>query len=559
MYASVRFVRLSPCLTHQFSSCNFNEFNNLCNTSWPSLRITKPTRQIDGLCFAQHQANYMYSTESSPMFSDEIQYNSFIMSAKTVEEQLTLFESIKSSVSLVNRITVLFNIAKIIQRDKQQQQALEQEREKVEQNQSSVYMELLESISRDTSKCEPRNLANVLWALGKIKEIDHQLVQICEKEILSRGIKAFSPVDISQIVNGCCSLNLTSTEIFPKIQEAILDVQVKMCNFENRDLAAILIYFSKTSNGSIELFDAFLEEILSRDFSMIDSCHLAAFVWSFARKERTADTLFHRVEEVILRRGTSDLKNVEFIQILWAFRSMQKGGEQFFSLMDSELAQRGLKSFANYELLEIMWSFGKINVKGQIFDLAKKEVSSRGVHKFMIHELVLMLYSFVSDLGHDVKLVSEIERELCSRDAKQFCNHHLCQAAWALGQARRWESKLFDAIETEVLQRGVQELTMKNKCMLLRGFLEAKRGSREFFDLLVSSFSANDFSNLNRVAICEVAWCLSNVVADVESLFDVLEKEILTKGKKYFRQKEISFIKYSFRKVGKGSGELFRL
>lgn len=493
------------------------------------------------------------------MFSDEIQYNSLIMSAKTVEEQLALFESIKNSSSLVNRITVLFNIAKIIQRDKQQQQALDQEREKVEQNQSSVYMELLESISRDISKCETRNLANVLWALGKIKEIDHQLVQICEKEIRSRGIKAFSPVDISQIVNGCCSLNLSSTEIFPKIQEAILDIQVKMCNFENRDLAAILIYFSKTNNGSIELFDAFLEEILSRDFSMIDSCHLAAFVWSFARKERTADTLFHRVEEVILRRGTSDLKNVEFIQILWAFRSMQKGGEQFFSLMDSELAQRGLKSFANYELLEIMWSFGKINVKGQIFHLAKKEVSSRGVHKFMIHELVLMLYSFVSDLGHDIKLVSEIERELCSRDVKQFCNHHLCQAAWALGQARRWESKLFDAIETEVLQRGVQELTMKNKCMLLRGFLEAKRGSREFFDLLVSSFSANDFSNLNRVAICEVAWCLSNVVADVESLFDVLEKEILTKGKRYFRQKEISFIKYSFRKVGKGSDELFRL
>ena len=89
--------------------------------------------------------------------------------------------------------------------------------------------------------------------------------------------------------------------------------------------------------------------------------------------------------------------------------------------------------------------------------------------------------------------------------------------------------------------------------MLMRGFLEAKRGSKDFFKLLLSSFSANDFSNLTQVDICNFAWCLSKASVEAGTLFDALECEILSKDKPYFNKRELAYIKWNFKEAGKGS------
>ena len=149
----------------------------------------------------------------------------------TVEKQLELFENIKNSASIVNRVTMLYSIAKITRRNGNQRRVLEQEKGKSRQALSSAYLALLDSISKDIGKCQPWDLANVMWALGKVQEKDHELVQVCERVILSRDIIAFDNVNISQIVNGCVNLDLTTTEISSTFQESIRNGQLKICNF----------------------------------------------------------------------------------------------------------------------------------------------------------------------------------------------------------------------------------------------------------------------------------------------------------------------------------------
>ena len=560
LHTSVHFLRLWPCLTQKCPPRTFKEFTKLCSTSWPSLRITKPTRTVNSLYFINPPGTY-YSTKPSRLSKDDVQLNRKIRLLKTVEEHLELFASDENSLDLVNKVTMLYSMAKITEREGKQKQVLEKEREKAQRGHSSAYVELLENISKDISQCKPKGLANLLWALGKIAEKDHELVQVCEKEILSRGIVAFTNAGICQVVNGCANLNLTASHIFQQLQDAILNQrQVNVKDFDNHGLSGILLSFSKTGNGSAELFDAFLEEILSRDFLMIGSRALAEFVWSFAKMKFNGDKLFDRVEEEILRRGTADFHNATFVQVLWAFSTVKKGSKELFNFIDSELVQRGVEKFSTYALLEIVWSFAKRNVKkAQVFDLVKKELLNRDVRKFQNHELVIILWSFVSAEKHDDVLVAEIEGELCSRDVKQFGNDLLCQVAWSLGKTGKSDSKLFDVIESEVFQRGASVFTRTQKYMLMRGFLQAKRGNKEFYKPLVSSFSASDFCNLSRGTICGFTWCFSREFVEAGMLFDALEKEILNKGKNYFTQYELDFIKFSFQKAGKGSKELFEL
>ena len=99
---------------------------------------------------------------------------------------------------------------------------------------------LKEILSRDVSKCQPRELSNLMWALGKIGEKEHKLIEICEKEILSRDIVAFNNADICQIVNGCANLNLRASGFFRNVQEAILNGQLKIEDFEDRQLRDLL-------------------------------------------------------------------------------------------------------------------------------------------------------------------------------------------------------------------------------------------------------------------------------------------------------------------------------
>ena len=561
MRSRVCFLRLSPCPTQKLLSRTIKEFIKFYRTPWQSLNITKPTRKTNSVYFINPPTKD-YSTIKSPRPPrEEKQCNEIIMSLKTVEDELELFANVKNSAFIVNRVTMLYNIAKIVERDQKQKQVLDQEKEKSQQGQSSAYMELLESISRDISKCQSRHLANVMWALGKIEEKDHKLVEVCEKEILSRDISIFNNADICQIVHGCANLNLTTSGIFGKLKEAILNQgQVHIRDFDNQLLSAVLLSFAKTDNGSDELFEVFLEEILSRDFLKVDTRALAAFVWSFAKKEFISDKLFKRVEEEILRRETTDLKGGEFIQLLRGFSTVERGNNVLFNFLDRELVLRGVERFDNAALLEIVWCFGKRKVtKAKVFDLVRKELFFRGVHKFQIHELVLILFSFVSAQRHDGKLVDKIEGELCLRDLELFDNGLLCQVAWSLGRAGKSDGKLFDVIEAEVFRRGECEFTMLQKYMLMWGFIAAERGSKEFYELLVGSISASELCNLHGREICECVWCFYKAGVEAGTLFDALEKEILSKQKNYFSQKQVVFIKKMFTKLEKGSKELFEL
>lgn len=542
------------CLIYKIPSRTFMNSRGIYGSTLQSLGFTKPRYKVIGHPFVSFCRNC--STVRSEILRpsrDDIYLNRRILSLKTVEEQLGLFESVKTSANIVNRVTMLFNIAQIAERDRGQKLVLEQEKETTKQGKNSTYVELLDSIAQDISKCQPRELANVLYALGKIEEKTHELVQVCEKQILSHDIMTFNNAEMCQILLGCTNLNLNRSGIFPKIQDAVLSEEMKIKDFEGCVLDAILLSFAKTDNGSVKLFDVFMKELLTRDISRLCSVDLATFVWSFAKKGLKADGLFDSVEKEILQRGTNDLSIADCIQILWAFGKSGKGSRQLFYQFDIELNSRGLESFNNSELLEIVWSFSKRNVtKAKVFELAENEIYDRGVHNFQTHELVLLLWSYVSAQRHNDELVEDIESELSIRDMKELDNGRLSQVVWCLGKARHSGSKLFDVIEAEVIKRGVSKFAVKEKLMLMRGFFEGRKGNKEFFDHLVSSFSTNDFRELNGGTICECAWCFCKANVEARAVFDALEKEILAKGKDFFNQKELSFIKHIFQEAGKG-------
>ena len=167
--------------------------------------------------------------------------------------------------------------------------------------------------------------------------------------------------------------------------------------------------------------------------------------------------------------------------------------------------------------------------KSRVFDIVKAEILVRGMNCFQIHQLVLILWSFVSVKKHDRGLISENEGKLCTSYVKNFDNGDLCQIIWSLAKAEWKGSKFFDIVEAEVFDLRTSQLTTEEKCMPMRGLIEAKRGSKRLYELLVNSFSASNFRNLIQIQILECLWCLYMSGVEAQTLFDALEKELLTK------------------------------
>lgn len=491
----------------------------------------------------------------------EIKLNRKIMLTTTVEGQLLLYKSVKKSVNNVNRVAFLFNIAKIIGKDRSQQQILEHEKELAKHGKSSTYIDLLDDIASVMSRCESRHLANVMWALGKIEERDHRLHLVGKQEILQQKMSSFNYAEICQIVNGCANLQVKAPEIFSRFQDVILAGNLSNNHLEDQSISGILLSYAKTNSGNKELFDHFLKEVVSRNL-MVSNRVIADIVWSFAKKGIFDDDLFNLVQGEIIRRGALDFNNADIVKILWAFSRAGKGTKQLYYLFDSALVSRGLKTFLSGELVETVWSFAKAKMKNaKVFELSEKEILSRGMDRLRTHELVLFLYSFTFAQREDVNVsfIEKIEAELCLRNASEFDIGALCQVTWSLAKAGISESKLFGLAEQQVLKCDVQKVSNSEKLMVMRGFINAQKTSKELFQFLYSSISTSNLSNLTEAQICEFVWCFSLANVEVDSLFNFLEKEILDRQKYHFSRKQLNFLKKGFLRVGKGSKELYKV
>ena len=67
-------------------------------------------------------------------------------------------------------------------------------------------------------------------------------------------------------MNGCVNLNLTSSDIFSNVLDAILNGQVKIQHFDSRGFSGILMSYAKVKNCPLKLLNIFLDKILLKDF-----------------------------------------------------------------------------------------------------------------------------------------------------------------------------------------------------------------------------------------------------------------------------------------------------
>ena len=479
-----------------------------------------------------------------------------IAAVRTAQEYLYLFENFKDSPAMtqVNRITILHYLARYATEGPKKNFFATK---KALKKQNDVFAILLQNIASELEKCRARELASIMWSLGKLREHVTLIVSECEKEILRRDVTSFKVPSVCQLLNGFATLDLKRSQFFSLIEQSILEGKLKMSDFESRGLAGALWSFSKTGNGSKELFEKFQEEILSRNAKQFSGAQLVQFLLSFTQKEIQCDKLFEITAQEILERPTADLSDYSINMLLLLLAKYDpdpyKRQESFelFNSLGAELTQRGVHGFDTKELSMLVWSFAKKcpNVES-VFDIVEKELHIRGISKLRNEELSLILWSFAKSGNLSTELFNACEQEILSRDMSLFKAQQLSQLIWAFGMATVPSLGFLTIAEKEVLS-NVSHFTNKELCMMLHGFSHASVGTHKLFTTLEREVLERNIPENNPGIIPELASVFSRCTYEATLIFDTMEKVLKTTDQSVFSEQELQDIKMAFFKVGR--------
>lgn len=474
---------------------------------------------------------------------------------RTADEYLYLYDNFKDSAGMtqVNRITILHHLARFAVSPPKKNFV---STKKALKKQKHVFIVLLNSIAAELDRCKARDLASIMWSLGKLREHVAWFVSDCEKEILRRDASSFRAPSICQLLNGFASLDLKRSQFFTVVEQRILEGQLKMSDFENRGLSGALWSFSKTGNGSRELFEKFQEEILSRDVKKFSSAQLAQFVWSFMQKDVQCDKLFEITAQEILERPMVDLSDYSIKMLLWSFAKAGTDVErstEFFESLGAEVTQRGVHGFDTEELSMLVWSFAEVCPKvDAIFDIVEEELHLRGISHFRNQELSLILWSFAKSGHFSDNLFNACQEEIMSRDLSFFKVEQLSQLVWALGKSTVSNPGFFSRVEKEVLC-NVSIFSDKELCMILHGFSCGSTGSYKLFKKLEREVLDRNLLEHKPELIPDLASVFSKCGYEATLIFDAIEKVLKSKDLSVYRDNELQCMKMAFFKWGENS------
>lgn len=476
-----------------------------------------------------------------------------IAAMKNAGGYLDLYSNFKNSSGMtqVNRITILHNLAKFASSPPKKNFSVTKN---VLQEQKHVFFDLLDSIGGDFSKCKPRDLASIVWALGKLRENVVWFVMECEKEILKRDEKTVTPPAVCQFLNGFASLDLRGLEIFSVIEQRVIDGKLNLKDFENRGLSAMLWSFAKTGNGCNEFYEKMKEEILQRDLNKFSSQQLGQFLWSFGVKGIQCNELVEVIKCEMKERSLESQTNEGIKRMLRSLAKLKGSDENnsdLFQKLGEEILARGIHDFETGDLAILAWSFAKMCPKMEvIFDFLEEEIGLREVSDFRNHELSLLLWSFAKVDYVSADLFNACQEEILSRNLSFFKAEQLSQLAWAFAKSTVPSSEFYIKLERQITDNlGI--FSDNELCMIARGFAHASAGTVKLFKEIEEEVLDRKILNQKPNFIPELAWVFSKCSYQASSIFDEMGKVLKSEERFPFKVEELKIINKAFSKAGK--------
>eukprot|EP00929_Paragymnodinium_shiwhaense_P041789 TRINITY_DN21703_c0_g1_i1.p1 TRINITY_DN21703_c0_g1~~TRINITY_DN21703_c0_g1_i1.p1 ORF type:complete len:547 (+),score=147.25 TRINITY_DN21703_c0_g1_i1:154-1794(+) len=297
-----------------------------------------------------------------------LQINSLLVQARTVEKILQVGESHMDQLNSVNVITALHRLATAVAAAK-----------KAALRRDPRFKRLVSTLSEilrnaDSESLKPQDLSNVAWALTKLGLLNSALFSNLAEHIL-RTISQFEPVNLSMTLWAFARAGFLDERLFRASAE---EVKRKLPDFQPQQIANTAWAMAKSGFNDEELFQAAAELALEK-MSQFQPMNYSMLLYSFAMAKVSHPRLFEEVGRRCSVQALSSAQSAPHVITNLAV-SFAEGGVVNVEVFDviAKVSCKMLPEFRTGQISSLAQAFARAEVRNdRLFAAISKEVVSR--------------------------------------------------------------------------------------------------------------------------------------------------------------------------------------
>jgi len=202
----------------------------------------------------------------------------------------------------------------------------------------------------------PRELANALWALGKLQLSDTAKLVEGLRERLQPQLRKCKAQELSNAAWASARLALADERYLDALG---LSCSRSIHDMSSQHLANVSWAFGTLGSVQVVWFSALAKVLLAGSAQELPPRHLVNILWGHAKVGVRHAVMFGHLGDTVARREDfDDWSDKDFAGVVWAFASLDVPHRALFLRIAQEVRSR-LKDFGNQELQNLAWAFSK--------------------------------------------------------------------------------------------------------------------------------------------------------------------------------------------------------
>uniref|UniRef100_A0A7S4F7S9 RAP domain-containing protein n=3 Tax=Chrysotila carterae TaxID=13221 RepID=A0A7S4F7S9_CHRCT len=395
----------------------------------------------------------------------------------------------------------------------------------------------------------PQGISNLAWAFARVGHPAPELFTAIANRTIPI-LSEFSPQGIS--MTAWAFANAQQSE--PALFDAVADAMAAQIEEASPQSIAITAWtFATSGHESPKLFAAIEAEACKR-IHLFNAQGLPNLAWAFATAGIPAPRLFDAVAAAtpaLLKRFTPQ----GLTNMVWAFAKAAQPAPALFQEVSEELLLRVDDRISSQELANICWAYATAGHHAPALFDALAPIITRRAAQFNAQETSNLLWAFATT-GQDAPVLFETLAKDAQGRLHEFNEQGLTNVVWSLAIHGKAPLELTSALAVEVRAKlpNFKPQGLVNTAWAFSTFGRTPAG---LFEAILAEAETR-LGEFNTLAISSLVWSATNIGVVSRTFFDAVAEQLALRPEE-FGARELPVVAWALATIGYESPEAFAI
>eukprot|EP00668_Euglena_longa_P001492 GGOE01001771.1.p1 GENE.GGOE01001771.1~~GGOE01001771.1.p1 ORF type:complete len:962 (-),score=186.11 GGOE01001771.1:279-3164(-) len=340
------------------------------------------------------------------------------------------------------------------------------------------------------SQLHLKHLTQLLWALGRMGFVHHQLLDDIARCILELDADSLDRVSVATIVWAMGKLNYQNERVLQVVMDAIAN-NASLLPARTFEMINVVWGFARLRLLDQQVMKVLMERLWTTDMVQgMTGWGVSRLCWSLGRLKYLDQEGMEILGALITSHHImTDLNRQGLCHVPWCFATLGVRNEMLMNVLAIQLLSSGDVAFLTSQHVAILcWSYAKLNIKHEALmsALSKRAQNPSVLSGFTQHGIALVAWAFSRLDIFDKQLLDVIAQRVATPEmSKLLTTSASTNLAWAFANIRYAQPLLFETVARAFLMgQALDFLTDRHISNIAWSFSKVRILNREVMSLI---------------------------------------------------------------------------